>query len=109
VAAQPRTMTPVRTSNGLTLNAQLRVSPQVWGAESLGEDGRPDGRWLYEREDSPGTPWLVFYGPWRDSDPHGALYLVFGSLAAARRATFDGSALAGLEALRSERVTAGAR
>lgn len=101
-----RTMTPVRTDTGMTMDRAQQVRREVWSAVSLGANGEPDGLWIYEREDSPSTPWTVTYGPWRadGADPHGEYMIFFGSLAAARRATFAGTVLPQLEEMRRERV-----
>ena len=106
MAGRPRTMTPVRTNTGMTMDAQQKVRPEVWSAVSLDGAGAPDGQWVYERDDEPGTPWLVFYGPWRTdgTDPHGEYFVTFGTLAAARRATFAGTVLPELETKRAERL-----
>lgn len=47
--------------------------PEAWAARSL------DGQWVFEREDSPGTPWLAWH-----VDVPGWVYLA-GTLNAARR------------------------
>lgn len=41
---------PRITRSGLT-------RPECWGAETI------DGSWDFEREESPGTPWLVYHKP----------------------------------------------
>lgn len=35
---------------------------ECWGAVTLNPDGS-DGDWEFEREDSPGTPWLIYHKP----------------------------------------------
>jgi hypothetical protein len=38
-------------------DARAQTGPEIWAAETV------DGVWGIEREDSPGTPWLVFHRP----------------------------------------------
>lgn len=40
-----------------------RTRRECWGAASAGPDGQADGIWRFAREESSGTPWLVWHLP----------------------------------------------
>lgn len=67
----------------------VRMIARGWEYESK------DGVWHYEREESPGTPWVVTYLPTRE-------WTYYASLPKARRGTESGIALATIEARRTQ-------
>jgi hypothetical protein len=77
------------TRNGLT------KSRECWAAETT------DGLWDFEREDSPGTPWLVYHLPsCRDGSYAMPVHLT-GTLRACREYVAAGHAQASLERLQA--------
>jgi hypothetical protein len=76
-----RAMTPVRITVWRPALPSGRM--EAWAAASI------DGIWTYTRIEDDGTPWSV------EHIPSAADCGLFGTISKARRATFDGSALAG--------------
>jgi hypothetical protein len=78
-----RTLTPADVTQRFPAFRSGRL--EAWQAASR------DGIWRYDRLEISGTPWMVVHLP---SGTEGDWY---GTLTAARAATADGSALAGVE------------
>jgi hypothetical protein len=89
VTAATRARRPRRTLTPVTITRRFRSfnggRPENWEARS------DDGTWTYSRLEISGTPWMVVHLPsGTEGDWH-------ATLTAARQATADGTALAGIE------------
>ena len=69
----------IRGGNGLTERAEC------WGAQTA------DGIWDFEREDSPGTPWLAYHKPSVADGSYALPVMMLGTLRACRILAADGT------------------
>ena len=72
-----------RTAPRITRSGLTR--PECWGAETI------DGIWDFEREDSPGTPWLAFHKPSVADGSYALPVMMLGTLRACRILAVDGT------------------
>ena len=71
----------------------LTERKECWGARTA------DGLWLFDREDSPGTPWLVYRAPGTEGGEYGGPVSMFGTLRGCRWYVASGNAQADLDRL----------
>ena len=64
----------------------LTKRSECWGAETA------DGIWDFEREDSPGTPWLAFHTPSVADGSYSLPVMMLGTLRACRALVASGGA-----------------
>lgn len=63
----------------------LTKRSECWGAETA------DGIWDFEREDSPGTPWLAYHKPSVADGSYSLPVMMLGTLRACRILAVDGT------------------
>ncbi len=68
---------------------------ECWGAVTL------DGQWSFDREDSPGTPWLVYHLPSAADQSYPGPVAMFGTLRGCRAFVGSGAAARALARLKA--------
>ncbi len=82
-------LAPVRSTRSfrrLIRGGAGRTREECWGAETL------DGVWDFEREESAGTPWLVYHRPSVASGAYTLPVTICGTLRACRALVASGGA-----------------
>lgn len=81
----PRPMCPIANQRyGRALFRNGRTQRQLWGADSA------DGIWRFDREESPGTPWLAYHLPSVADETLPGPVDQFGTITACREAVERG-------------------
>lgn len=90
-------LAPIRkTETARRLTRHGATGRECWRAETL------DGVWDFVREDSPGTPWLVYHNPSHADGSYRLPVMERGSLEACQKAVALGWAEKALETLKAE-------